>query len=120
MGQQEVFNYPIVSTWVPAKLINLYTYPMGYQSHSFVNKDSRKLFFDNSYLRNLLYYRKISSMGQHVVFNHPRVSFKVPITPMAPYSYQISQHDVDQCSIVKNLFSTIFGILSQMSGYGGP
>ena len=92
---------------------------MGYQSHSFVNKDSRKLVFDDSYLQNLLYYRKISSMGQHVVFNHPKVSFKVPITPMTPYSYQMSQHNVDQCSIGINLFSTIFGILSQMSGYGG-
>ena len=94
-----------------------YTYPMGYQSHSFVSKNGRKQVLDDTYLRYLLYYRQISSMGHHVVFNYPRVSFRVPTTLMTPYSYRMGHHNVDKCSIVKNLVIGHFS--AQMSGYGG-
>jgi hypothetical protein len=43
MGQQEVFNYPIVSPKGPTTLKTPYRYPMGHYSHSFVTKNSQKL-----------------------------------------------------------------------------
>jgi hypothetical protein len=74
-----------------------YSYPMGYQSHSFVSKNGRKQIFDDTYLRNLLYYRQSSSLGHRLVFNYPRVSFRVPTTLMTPYSYRMGHHNVDKC-----------------------
>jgi hypothetical protein len=43
MGQQEVFNYNIVSPKGPTTLKTPYRYPMGHYSHSFVTKNSQKL-----------------------------------------------------------------------------
>jgi hypothetical protein len=42
MGQQMVFNYPMVSPKVPTTLITLYSYPKGHHSHSFVTRNSQK------------------------------------------------------------------------------
>jgi hypothetical protein len=43
MGQQVVFNYPMVSPKVPTTFINLFDYPIGYHRHSFVSKNGWKL-----------------------------------------------------------------------------
>jgi hypothetical protein len=42
MGQQVVFNYPMVSPKVPVTLMTPYKYPLGHHSHSFVIKNGRK------------------------------------------------------------------------------
>jgi hypothetical protein len=42
MGQQVVFNYPMVSPKVPTTLMTLCSYPMGHHSHSFVSINGRK------------------------------------------------------------------------------
>jgi hypothetical protein len=42
MGQQVVFNYPMVSPKVSTTLMTLYSYPMGHHSHSFVSRNDRK------------------------------------------------------------------------------
>ena len=42
LGQQVVFNYPIVLLNVPTMLRTPYNYPIGHHSPSFVNKNSRK------------------------------------------------------------------------------
>jgi hypothetical protein len=141
MGQQVVFNYPMVSPKVPTTLVTPYSYPIGHPSHSFVSKNGRKtvgnrfltiltspisysthksvvwankwcsiivqyhpilsilyswLFynypmshhshsfvskngqngwkqvFDNNYLLNLLFHIQVCSMGQQVIWYHPR------------------------------------------------
>ena len=42
MGQQVVFNYPMVSPKVPTTLMTLYSYPMAHHSHSFVSRNGPK------------------------------------------------------------------------------
>ena len=42
MGQQVVFNYPMVSPKVSTTLMTLYSYLMGHHSHSFVSRNDRK------------------------------------------------------------------------------
>jgi hypothetical protein len=42
IGQQVVFNYPMVSPKMPTTLMTLYSYPMGHHSHSFVSRNRRK------------------------------------------------------------------------------
>jgi hypothetical protein len=42
LGQQMVFNHPMVSPNVPTMLRTPYSYPIGHHSRSFVNKNSRK------------------------------------------------------------------------------
>jgi hypothetical protein len=42
MGQQVVFNYPMVSPKVPITLTTPYNYPMGHHSQSFVSKNGQK------------------------------------------------------------------------------
>jgi hypothetical protein len=56
MGQQVVFNYPMVSPKVSTTLMTLYSYPMGHHSHSFVSRNGRKQSFDDPYFHNLLFY----------------------------------------------------------------
>jgi FMN-dependent NADH-azoreductase len=42
MGQQVVFNYPMVSLKVPTRLMIPYIYLMGHHGLSFVSKNGRK------------------------------------------------------------------------------
>ena len=42
MGQQVVFNYPMVLPSVPTTLMTQCKYPMGHHSHSFVAQNGRK------------------------------------------------------------------------------
>jgi hypothetical protein len=42
MGQQGVFNYPIVLPKMPTTLVTPYSYPIGHHSHSFVSKNGQK------------------------------------------------------------------------------
>ena len=42
MGQQRVFNYPMVSLKVSTTLLAPYSYPMGHHSHPFVTKNGWK------------------------------------------------------------------------------
>jgi hypothetical protein len=50
-------------------------------------KNGSKQVFDDTYLRNLLFYTQVYSMGQQMVFNYPMVSPKVPTTLMTPNSF---------------------------------
>jgi hypothetical protein len=61
MGQQVVFNDPMVLPEVSATLITPYSCPMGHHGHSFLSKNGRKRLktgFDDTYLRNLLFYKQ--------------------------------------------------------------
>jgi hypothetical protein len=42
MGQQVVFNYPMLSPKVPTSLITRSSYPMGHHNHSYVSKIGQK------------------------------------------------------------------------------
>jgi hypothetical protein len=42
MGQQVVFNDPMVLLEVSATLMTPYSYPMGHHGHSFVSKNGQK------------------------------------------------------------------------------
>jgi hypothetical protein len=42
MGQQVVFNDPMVLPEVSATLMTPYSYPMGHHGHSFVSKNGQK------------------------------------------------------------------------------
>ena len=95
MGQQVVFNDPMVLPEVSATLITPYSCPMDHHGHSFVSKNGRKRLktgFDDIYLCNLLFYKQVCSMGQHVVFNYSMLSPKVPTTLVTPNSYHIGHH----------------------------
>jgi hypothetical protein len=111
MGQQVVFNYPIVSPEMPTMLTTLYSYLMGHHSHSFVIKNDwkwLKTVFDNTYLHNLLFYTQICSMGKLVVFNYPMVSPKVPTTLVIPHSYPVSHHSHSWTKMAENGWKQVF------------
>jgi hypothetical protein len=92
MGQQVVFNYPMVSPKGPTTLKTPYRYPMGHYSHSFVTKYSQKLLKNMFYLHNILCCTQICSIGQWVVWNHIMISPKAPLTLMTPYSYPMGHY----------------------------
>jgi hypothetical protein len=90
MGQQVVFNYPLVSRKVPTTLVTPYSYPMGHPSYSFVSKNGQKSLkqaYDDIHLHNLLFQTQICSRGQLVVLNYRSVSPKVPTRLVILYSY---------------------------------
>jgi hypothetical protein len=95
VGQRVVFSYPILSPKMPTTLKTPYIYPMGHHSHSFFKakmaENDKKHVFD-TYLRNLLFYTLICSVGQRVVLNYPMVSPKVHTTFMTPPDYPIGHH----------------------------
>jgi hypothetical protein len=86
MGDQVLFNYPILSPKVPTMFMILYDYPLGHHSYSFVIKKLSKMVekhvFDDVYLYNLLFYTQIYYVGQWAVLNDPMVSPKGPTTLM--------------------------------------
>jgi hypothetical protein len=96
MGQQVVYNYPMVSPKVPTTIKTPYRYPVGHYSHSFVttkkHKNYWKICFGNVYLHNLLLCTKIFSIGQWVVSNYIMISTKAPLTLMSPCSYPMGHH----------------------------
>ena len=58
-----------------------------------MTKSCWKQVFDDTYLRNLLFYTQVCSMGQQRVFNYHMVSPKVSTTLVTPYSYPMSHHN---------------------------
>jgi hypothetical protein len=85
MGQEVVYNYPMLSPKVPTSLMTPRSYPMGHYNHSFVSKNGRKQLktgFLEYFPLNLLFHTQICSMGQLVLFNYPMVSpIKLPYGP---------------------------------------
>jgi hypothetical protein len=80
LGQQVVFNYPIVSPKVPTTLVIPNSYPMGHYSRSLVTcepkkaKNGWKQVFDDTYFHNLLFYPQVwANKGCLIIlWYHPR------------------------------------------------
>jgi hypothetical protein len=125
MGQQVVFNYPMLSSKVTTTLLTPNSYPMGHHSHSIVSKNSQKWFktgFVNTYLHNFLFYIQVCSMDQQVVFNYPMLSPKVPTTLMTPFSYPLGYYchsflTKNGQKLLKNMFLAMFTSITSYSTY---
>ena len=86
MGQQIVFNCPMVLPKVPSTLTTPYSYHMGHHSHWFVSKNGQKR-LKTGFWRYLLPKPPILHKN---MFNYPMVSPKVHTLLMTLYSYPIS------------------------------